>query len=56
MPASSVETKRAFSNSSNAVVVNVFTASNNFISKTAIHRKEKYNTYINANSNGKNNC
>ena len=35
---------------------NVFTALNNFISKTVIHRKEKYNTYINANLNGKNNC
>ena len=33
-----------------------FTALNNFISKTVIHRKEKYNTYINANLNGKNNC
>ena len=35
---------------------NIFTALNNFISKTVIHRKEKYNTYINANLNGKNNC
>ena len=33
--------------------INVFTALNNFISETVIFIKEKYNTYINANLNGK---
>ena len=38
------------------ISANDFTALNYFISKTVIHRKEKYNTYITANLNGKNSC